>query len=296
MSTDTTILELLNAAFERYQTNVVVADPQKAMDYMEICRKYEQAKAKQEAQGPFVKMLTPGENRLISKFESRMGNSQAYEEHKPNQNAVTYPFLLGKLMMMSGIDYESVPVEEAHEIFLDILHFISIHGQQGTTSLNRALATYDEVPGPESGMDVYPLIMSIVESPEFVTAEGASSSNKYLDNSKLSLKRIVRLIYICTEHATPWGLMTLPNDEFKANLKAMYDLENDVNSPDMNSLSMIWYLCIERGNICAIMVDHHEKSASNQLCRFLGNTQQSRLLKPTHVFPFDVGEDHVFGI
>jgi len=75
--------------------------------------------------------------------------------------------------------------------------------------------------------------------------------------------------------------------DFHHSIKKLYELEASIEAPDMNSLAIIWYLCIGRENINAVMVDHWEKSAGSELAALLGNEPQPGFEAPEHVFPLN---------
>lgn len=226
---------------------------------------------------------------MVAKFdilEKERENAEPRETHHPNESAVTYPFMLGKFMLMSGMPLDK-NVTFTASVVDDMLKFMAKHGQKTVSSYTAKLGKYSTIKGPTSNVDVFVYLNNILQHEDFVTAADDSADNKFISNHLLTLKRIIRLVYICTDYKTPWGLMNVKNDAFVDDLVKMYDAETNVNAPDMMSLSMLWYLCIGRGNICSVMVDHWEQSAGNELAKLLGKPSDPDFGMPPHAFPLD---------
>jgi len=280
---------LLTASLDAYTSSISSGNAAGAADYADICRKVAVARRKiaESAGNPFAEAPTSGELRMVAKFDQlAQTRTGPQDEHHPNESAVTYPFILGKVMIMAGIDM-SVSISKVKAVMDDLFRYISVHGQKTAKALLLNIGTHNKIKGPKSKLDILPLLKKLTSDPAFLTAGSASANNKLIDNSSVTLKRIVRLIYICTPYKTVWGLMTVQDDSFIGGIETLFDLENKVKSPDMNSMAMIWYLCIGRSNVCSIMVDHWEESASNKLATLLGSTPQKRFQAPSHVFPLD---------
>jgi hypothetical protein len=283
------MVPIIAAAFDRFDSSVGAGNPQAKEDYEEIAAKVTNLRPHVEAakDDPFYEpQPTEGQIRMVQKFDKKAAeNAGARDSHKPNEAAVTYPFILGKIMIEMKLDF-ALDTNMLKLIVDDVLRFCSIHGQKTVHRFSSKIATLDVITGPSSRIDIKPFFSSLLESDDFQTASGASEANKYTPNFKITLKRIVRLVYMCTKYKTVWGLMNA-RDDFVSDVVELFELEEEVDSPDMNSLAMIWYLAIERGNIGAIMVDHWERSASNALAMLLNNDQLDPLTPPDYVFPLD---------
>jgi hypothetical protein len=287
LARDPEMVPILSAALDKFQETVRSSNPGAKAAYEEIAKKVAEWRPHVLAaeKNPFYEpQPTKGQIRAVKKFDDMAGNDPP-EPHKPNESAVTYPFLLGKIIMAMKVDM-SKSINEIKSIVDDVLKFCSLHGQKSVTTFTSKIASTTELKGPKSNIDLKSHLTALVEHSDFVVATGASDDNKYVENHKITLKRIIRLVHICTKYKTVWGLMTV-HDGFVEKIKKLHSLEEEVNSPDMNSLAMIWYLAIGRGNICAIMVDHWERSASNELANLLGRDSQSAISAPIHVFPLD---------
>lgn len=277
--------DILSEALDIFLKNTRAGGDQgKKADWLEICKKYAAAIEKREQLTPFSPGMTNPELRLIRNFEAR--ENEVHEEHKPNESAVTYPFLLGKLIVETGMMSTSMTLAKAIETIKDILNYFAVHGQQSLVHFARMLSSYDEIEGPLCKADIKPFMENIIKSDEFVTSTSKNDSNKFIGNEKLTLKRIVRLVYICTKHNTVWGLLKR-RTTFVSELLKLHASELKVKSPDQHALAMIWYLCIGRQNICSVMVDHHEESASNVMATVLGKPGKQKLTAADHAFPFD---------
>jgi hypothetical protein len=287
MATDPEMTPLLSDTLDRHTSGM--GGTGDASAYVKIAEKVASLKLKQiDAKDAFNPQMTAAELKTITKFDSL---AQAREEdgprqkHNPNESAVTYCFLLGRMIIMAELDLNKRP-EFLLSVVDDMLKFFAIHGQKTNLAFNEVLSSFTEICGPKSKNDIKEYLTNLVSHDDYVTASSYSSNNKLLSNHKLSLKRVIRLVYICSKYKTAWGIMNT-QDEFKSQILELHSLETAVDSPDMNSLAMIWYLCIGRENINAVMVDHWEMSASNQLAALLGNDERDVLTAPDHVFPLN---------
>lgn len=292
LASDAAMTPILAAALDAFKNSIQGGNSEGAAAYHEIQQKYVEAKAKQAAMTAFTPQMTPGELRLIAKNESRVDRGP-HEEHKSNESSCTYPFTIGRLIKALGIDYNLLTIATIKAIVLDVLFYLSIHGQKTVAALARANSLNMTAIGPISSVDIKPMIVKLLDHDWFHLSQVASAQNKYIGNEYLTLKRIVRLIHICTEHRTVWGLMH-HEANFVENLTQLHELEHAIKSPDMNSLAIVWYLCIGRGNICTIMVDHYEESAANVLAELLGKDTQNAFEPAPHAFPFDKPLDEDF--
>lgn len=284
---DPEMTPIIAAAFKKHEGATTGGGD--AKKYMEIVKRVEQLKIKQtEADDPFNPQLTAKERSAITKFDEKEKENkegEAREIHNPNESAVTYCFLLGRLILYSGVQMK-LSAEALVAVVDDMLRYYSVHGQKTVTFFGQVFGAQTNIIGPKSRIDIKPLITSLINHDNYVTAADKSENNKFLPNHKLSLKRIIRLVYICSSYKTSWGIMNA-KEEFVVSIKQLFTLETSVAAPDMNSLAIIWYMCIGRENINAVMVDHWEKSASNELARILGKKEQGILDAPKHVFPLD---------
>jgi hypothetical protein len=283
LASDPSMTPLITATLEAYESTVVrgSGNPKKAADYADIVAKYEEAKLIEKNQGPFTEQLTPGQERLIRKFEGMV--KKPIETHLPNENAVTYCYLLGKIVYLLELDGEKA--KSVKSIVMKVLNIFELHGDKTMASFNKVLTKYDTM--EQGGVDVKPYVLKLINHTEFVTATEASPNNRLLKNNKLSLKRVHRMSYIYTQSSdTPWSLLNMTGKEFSDNLLKLYAAEVAANVPDKKSLSIIWYMCIGRKHMNCVMVDHHELSAANVLSRILGKTQQSTIPAADHAFDF----------
>jgi hypothetical protein len=184
----------------------------------------------------------------------------------------------------------------AEKYMNDVFKYMSAHGQRGNAHLNAQLLKWPTIPGPMSAVDIKPGMTNLLSSEDYITAKSADVNNKYLKNHRLTLKRMIRLVHICSKYNTPWGMLALANAEFTKHLHLMHVVENRLRESEMFSLAMVWYKCINRDNICAIMVDHHEASANNILAETLGKQKKAAIAAKDHAFPFDknIAADFVF--
>lgn len=288
MASDPGITNILTDAFERFNASIKSGGGNAAA-YFEIKSKYEQAKRIQQNESPFTQQLTPGQQRLIAKFEARARVERVkYDEHKPNENAVTYAYLLGKLIYLLGLPLATKEEKQtSRNICKDVLMIVGIHGTKSVSYFQKVVNKYDEINGPNSKINIKPGLINLMRSDQFVTANSSDVSNKYLSNKMITLKRLVRLSYICTSEPTVWGMMGTRDEVFKDNLKQLHALEKKVDSPDMNSLAIVWYLCIGRANINAVAVDHWEASAGNILATLVNKARRNEITPPDYVFPWD---------
>lgn len=292
LARDPNLVPVLQATLDKYQAGIRSGDSEGKAAYEEIAAKVAEWRVHVEAakDDPFYEpQPTPGMIRAVAKFDQRAG---PLENHQPNESAVTYPFILGRIIIEMDLNL-SLGVAAIKRIMNDVFRFCSIHGQKSVQTFSSKIASAEAIVGPTSNVDLKPMLVTLIGSEDFVTATGADDTNKFVPNHKITLKRIIRLVYICTKYKTVWGLMNAEG-EFAVEVKALYELEDSVNSPDMHSLAMIWYLAINRGNICAVMVDHWEKSASNALARLLGKEGQNPLQAPGHVFPLNKNPNENF--
>lgn len=274
---------LIADAFETYLSQIKSGDSSKAADYAEICIKYHEAKAIQAAEGPFTPQLTPGQSRLIEKFEAKAAESGPRDTHKPNENAVTYVYLLGKMIHIMEIPIN----KDAVKTIDSILAFIEMHGDKTTANFQKVVNKYPKIVN-ELGIDIAPMFAKLLNSTEFVTAAAESDDNKYLINHALSLKRLYRMVHMYrAKSRTPWALLQ-QTDSLIENLIKLHTMETAVNLPDKKSLAIIWYLCIGRNNMNCVMVGHHECSAANVMAAILGKTPQQTLEAADYAFPFDI--------
>ena len=105
--------------------------------YDDIVTKYRIAKAKESKMDAFSPQLTPGEERLIARFESRV--EEEIQQHYPNENAVTYLFLLARMIHASKVDLSKKKSKDANNIVLDILMFFGWSRQQNTCSTDESV-------------------------------------------------------------------------------------------------------------------------------------------------------------
>jgi hypothetical protein len=252
--------------------------------YEEICDKYTRAKAKQAALSEWTPDMTPGEIKLIEKFEAKAKENEGkeFESHMPNENAVTYVFILGRALYESKMKCD----KECPDKMLDLLTFFAVHGTKTMASLLSVKGKWEKIVG-KSGKDIHKEVTNLIESNAFVTASTAGESNKLLPNFELSLKRIIRICSIVTPSNTVWGLLHKVDDsDFIDSLAELFKREEYIEAPDMTSLAIVWYLCIGRGFLTAVMVDHYEESAGNVLRDLLGSDAKEAIDPPNHVFPF----------
>lgn len=296
LATNEKMIPLLTASLDAYTKNIS-SGKASGSDYADIVTKVAAARRKinEFKENVYADAPTKGEVRMVEKFDAKAAEKvdrEEREEHHPNESAVTYPFILGKIMIMAGIDFDQ-EIADIKKVMDDIFKYIARHGQKTLSLLKSIAASHSMILGPKSQTNVSPLLENLLSNSEFITGSGDSEDNKFIPNSAVTLKRIIRLIYMCTVYKTVWGLMQIRKDNFIDNILLLYELESRVKSPDMNSMSMIWYLCIERSNICSIMVDHWELSASNKLAKLLGADTQNSFAEPAHVFPLskDIKED-----
>jgi len=295
-------INILTDALDQFERNVKQGkDDSKYMAYCRIKAKYDAAIAKRTlaADNPFVEPLTPGELRLIETFQAKERNREPrqtvkYEKHYPNQNAVTYPYILGKMMVICHcniMDNEMLAMQTMDDVF----KFLSVHGQKGHSTLSKQVIKWISINGPSSGVDIKPALMRLLQSDSYKVANSQSSSNKYLPNYYLTLKRMIRVVHICSKYSTPWGMLEQSNEQFTESLKGMHNIETQLGEIEKFSLAMVWYKCINRDNICTIMVDHHEFSANNILAQAIGKQTKSGLDAAEHAFPFDKPTNTSFG-
>jgi hypothetical protein len=278
---DERMTPLLVAALDRFLAAVRGGgNPGKEADFHDICAKYAILKAKQSNEGPFTEQLTDAEKAFILKFEAR--KPEVIELHKPNQNAVTYVYLLGLLFHVTGImNLKNLDIDAMQ----DMLHFIALHGQKGFQKFRGTVQKYTSIPGVKSQVDLRPHFDELLNSDKLVTAISKSEANKFVANKFLTLKRMVRMVHIFTKHSTPWGMLSRTTGDVIDDLIEMHTLETQVQSPDMISLAIIWYHCINRSQLSTVMVDHHEKSAGSVLAVLVGKQPKADLEPPDHVFP-----------
>jgi len=303
LASNAEMVPIITAALDKFESSIgkSAGNPGGQAAYDEICEKYKIAKALESTNpGPFdFVQLSDGQKRLIKKFEAKQdaASGPVKEPAYPNQNAVTYPFILAKLCILCGFDEMSE--DELNDakmmkktlfaqkaIVEDVLLFIAVHGQKSVTSFLAAISALSVATGPTCNVDLKPRLIQIGKA---LTKGTNNEDDKLLANHVLTLKRLIRVVYITTPNSTVWGLMDVKND-FTKNVIDLYNKEKLVESRDMNSLSMVWYMCIGRQNICSIMVDHHELSASNIMADMIGKTVKSTFPKPNHVFP--LRKDH----
>jgi len=294
---DPEMTNILIAAVEKHEGGTTGGgNPEK---YMEIVKRIEGLKIKQAgSDNPFNPQLTEKERNAIKKFDDKAKENEehgARETHHPNESAVTYCYLLGRLIYYSELKIMKKQIGTVVNIVDDMLRFYSAHGQKTVFLFNEVFNKFTNIIGPKSKLDIKPFISSLIENENYVTATGKDENNKFLPNHKLSLKRIIRLVYICTNYKTVWGIMN-SKEEFSASIKKLFMLETSIEAADMNSLAIIWYLCIGRENINTVIVDHWEKSASNQLAVILGNDEQNGFAAPRHAFPLNKNTNEKFNL
>jgi len=287
------LVKIISDALDKFNPRVANDNLKKRLDWLEICSKYQEAKDKQSKITPFSTPMSKGELRLIEKYEAKLGEPRPqYEKHYPNQSAVTYPYLLAKLIHSAKLTEmfpnKSNPPDEIKEfvkraktVILDLLNFIAVHGSKSNANFTKAIQSFETIPGPRSQLDLKEMLQGI--DTDLVSGSN-STVDKHIPNYNLTLKRLIRLIYITTDHKTPWGLMKSANDgtlnnlenmkKFVDDITTMHQAETMLESRDMFSLSCIWYMCIGRQNICGIMVNQYEESASSVMSNILGKPIQ----------------------
>jgi hypothetical protein len=291
MARDPDMSEMLEAAFTNFMSNMKGGNGSKQADYEEICRKYEMAKAKKKAEGPFTEQCTPGEERLIKKFESmRDENNGPYETHYPNQNAVTYVYLCAKMMVAMNVP--RCNDEQLFSIMSAVFKFIGLHGGKSVVTFVHVINKYEDI--TINNFDFKPLFQNLINSDHYKVSSADSPDNKLLDNKFLTLKRMYRMVHIFTKEPTQWGLLDQNMQTMKTGLKELWRVESALNASDSFALSIVWYMCIGRRFISCVMVDHHEKSTYRVLCDLLGKPPKSGFTMPRTAFPLDKSPEDNF--
>lgn len=290
MASNAKMNQLLNAALDMFNASSAIGDSQKAIDYLNICKQYAELKEKLANEGPFTDQVTEKELAKIAKFEAKRDEQTPRESFKPNSNAVTYVFLLGKLFYITKL-YKD---KDGWKTMKDILLFFGKQGLKSHANLATTINKYETIVGPISNENIKDYLEIIVGDENYVTANGPSEDNKYLDNNKLTMKRIVRIAHICTNVETPWGMLDKFDERNIDSLLEMYELEESISNPDMMSLAIVWYLAIGRSKLSTVMVDHWERSAANVLAQKLGKTGLSTFDPPDYAFPFDKNINETF--
>jgi hypothetical protein len=283
LAADQRMTPLITAALDAHRQEG--GDPDAKARYLASLTKYTELMAAKAAEGPFARVLTRTEEDFIVRFRNR--SSEERTSAKPNQNAVTYVYIMLKVLKLMDVQPTS-KVKDRVQLMRDILKFFELYGDKTVAHLNFVLNKFDEFNGPNSNVNIKPLLIKMMESGEFVTSADNSASAKYLNNNKVSMKRLYRCVHLYTNSSTPWGLLQMvDNDDFIDNIIMLYQAENAVDSPDMKSLAMIWYLCIGRQNMGVVMVDHHSKNAANELAAILNTGGQDDIEDASYAFPFD---------
>lgn len=287
-ATDARLAELIGFALDNHNNQGTnSAGAKKYNDYMQICQRYNELKARPT--GPFDEPFTKRELIFMAKFEdlkakrdqAELENPTIFTPKHPNQNAVTYPFILAKFFRHVGMDFDA-DLEDNVKLALDLLNYIAVHGQTTAATFQSSINQFTEIIGPASNKDLKPMFQGFFDSGNLKAVQ-----DRNLPNYHITLQRLVRLVHICTPHHTPWGILGLRGEEFITRIKRLYELEVLAGKVDKKSLAMIWYLCIGRGSICSVMVDHHEESAANVMATILGKTPLATFTTPAHVFPWD---------
>jgi hypothetical protein len=241
------------------------------------------------ANDPWAEEVTEKMKAKVAKFDLlAQKNEGARETHYPNQSAVTYVYLTLKTLYLLNIKVNKP--KQLYNIMHDILLFITVKGDKTITNFKRVLNNHENIYGKICNtLDIKPMINQIIDSEHFECGDSANLEIiKHCPNEKLTLKRFIRIASVMIECKTKWSLMKQSNANFVENLKAYYKLENALGENDKSSLAMLWYMCIGRHNLTCVIVDHHELSAPNEMCKLLGKPINNAFAKPDHCFDIDL--------
>jgi len=285
---------IINFALREHLKHVVAPKDSSGWEaYLDIKRKYDEAKIKQGLTTAWTDQMTPGEERTIQKFEQLQRErgpdvNKPRETHRPNQNAVTYVFQMAQVIMTSKYDIWKKGLKASKAFFMDMLQYFQVHGQKTLRTFQSSLLAWPDVEGQTSNEKLIEPIQNVLTDELFSTSTEDNTNNRNVSNHCVTLKRIIRLVHIFTKFPTAWGYMK-KTSTFVEDIIELHETETAIKSKDQIALSIIWYHCIKRSNLAVTMVDHHELSAYNVLCSILGKNddQKNGFDKPDDAFALD---------
>jgi hypothetical protein len=292
LSADNELTPLLEATLTRFLSLTKVGSG-KRDDAIRIAAEVVELKRRKAEETPFSVPLTPGEERKIAKHDALMmsGGGVMYDSHLPNSNAVTYVWLMARAIDMMKIP-KTTPTDDVFTMCEGMLKFVELHGDKTVVKFTGAVNKWPEI--PYQTIDIKPSIQAMISNDDFVTASSEDIDNRLLKNTKLTLKRLYRMVHIFIPSNTHWGLLDQETRVMKRGLIELWTKEEALNAADSIAMSIVWYLSIRRKNISCVMVDHHESSGYAVLSGILGKAPVNQLECPDHVFDFDKHETETY--
>jgi len=118
---------LIEATLSAHQQTTGTSDARAR--YESTVSRYQMLITKSENEDPFGECLTTREEAFILRFEAKQAEKPEHVTYMPNQNAVTYVYLMIKVLVLCELD-DNLDVTEVFNIAQDILKLVEMQGNK----------------------------------------------------------------------------------------------------------------------------------------------------------------------